>query len=683
MIATSITPEPIKVREGNSDREILEEAKERVEQARLGWKDTYYNSEVDEMFIAGNQWDAKDLLKRDSEGKVSITVNQLQQYISRVAGAQRKQVQEIKISPVEANQEEQKIKTVGGEDVSISKVYEGVIRNIQSISNAPMHYKKAFRDGLTGIGWLRVLTEYSRQDSFDLDIKIQTIPNKFSVLIDPQAKEADYSDANYGFIFEKISNEEFAKRYPDKTTGDLDSSNENDNWWNSKDSITITEYFRREPVTRTILLLSDGNTVYHDEAKEVLDELAEQGITVTRERKVKTYKVIWSKITANSILEKEREFPTSTIPIVPVLGREVNIKGQKIYQGLVTNARDPQRMLNFWQSAATERVALSPKAPYIVSDKSIEGKEKWWAQANTANLPYLPYKAGEERPSREAPPPMPVAELQMSQTQQGLIQTTIGMYDASLGAAGNETSGRAILARQSESDTGTFDFVDNLTNAMRRVGILCVELIPKIYDTERILRITSPDGSGDFVEINKVIVDEESGKQVVINDLALGKYDVAITTGSSYATKRIETADSLLQFITAVPQAAQVAPDLVAESMDFNGADALAERLKKTIPMQVLSREEQEELQKDQPEPQPDPSLELANQLQAMKLEQENLKTQQQQMKTQQEALNLKQEELGLIEQQMKNENEANKSGEDIEERIKDTVARTVAEVTS
>jgi len=679
MIATSIKSQPVKTREEETDKAILDEAKERVESARVGWKDTYYNSEVDEMFIAGNQWDPKDLLKRDSEGKVSITVNQLQQYVSRVTGAQRKNVQEIKVSPVESNSKEQEIKTVGGQDVKISKVYEGVIRNIQSISNAQMHYKKAFRDGLTGIGWLRVLTEYSRQDSFDLDVKIQTIPNRFSVLIDPRAKEADYSDANFAFVFEKISNAEFKKRYPGKITGDLDNNAESDdNWWYSKDNITITEYFRREPVTRTILLLSDGNTVYKDEVKDVLDELEKSDITVIRERSVKTYKVIWSKITANSILEKEREFPTSTIPIIPVLGREVMVKGKKIYQGLITNARDPQRMLNFWQSAATERVALSPKSPYIVSDKSIEGKEKWWAQANTANLPYLPYKAGQERPSREAPPAMPVAELQMSSTQQGLIQTTIGIYDASLGAQGNETSGRAILARQSEADTGTFEFVDNLSNAMRRIGILCVELIPKVYDTERILRITSPDGSGDFVEINKVIEDEETGKHIVINDLALGKYDVTITTGATYATKRIETADTMMQFAQAFPQVAQVASDIIADNLDFPQSEAIAERLKKTIPPHLLSPEEQEELQKDAPPPQPDPNLEMANQLQAMKLEQEKLKTAQQELKT-------KQEELALMEQQMKTQNEADSGNnkEELEEKIKDTVAQTIAEVTS
>ncbi len=181
------------------------------------------------------------------------------------------------------------------------------------------------------------------------------------------------------------------------------------------------------------------------------------------------------------------------------------------------------------------------------------------------------------------------------------------MYDASIGKAGNETSGIAIQSRQNESDTGTFEFVDNQANALRRIGILLVELIPSVYDTQRILRIKSPDGSGDFVEINKVILDEETGQEVVINDLAMGKYDVVVTTGASYATKRMETADSILNFAKAVPQVANVAPDLIADNMDFNNSDAIADRLKKTLPSHILSKEDQEEIAKDAPPQQPTP----------------------------------------------------------------------------
>jgi hypothetical protein len=678
----SISPKPISLRNGNTDAEILEEARKRASEANIAWQETFDNAEDDELFISGVQWDVASLIAREDEGRPSLVVNQLQQYVSRVAGAQKKQVQEIKISPTESSSKEPTIKTVGGQDMQLSKVLEGVVRNIQSISNAPAQYKTAFRHSLGGIGWLRVLTEYSRNDSFDLDIKVEAIPNRWSVLIDPHANESDYSDANYCFISERMTREEFRKRYPNGIAGELGRDSSIDMYWGDERTITVSEYFRREPIKRTLILLSSGETVYEDEVKDVLDELLAQGITVVRKRTINTYAIVWSKITANSILEKEREFPTTTIPIVPVLGREVNIRGKKTFQGLITQAKDPQRMLNYWQSAATERISLAPKAPYIAEAGAVQGRIEW-NTANTKNWSILTYNKGFQPPRREAPPSMPVAEMNMAQNMQQSIQSSIGIYDASIGKAGNETSGRAILARQSEADSGTFEFTDNLANAMRRIGILLVEMIPKVYDTERILRIKNQDGSGDFVEINKVIKDEQTDKEVVIHDLAMGKYDVTVTTGSSYATKRIETADSMLQFMQAVPQAAQVAADLVAENMDFNNSEAIAGRLKKMLPPNLLSPEEQEEIAKNTPKqeaPPPSPEQIKAQADMEMKQLDMQMKTQEQQFQIQMEEIKLQTAELNLRAKEVEKGSKIREENEMQDEERKESMAKEIAE---
>jgi hypothetical protein len=682
----SISPKPISLRNGNTDAEILEEARKRASEANIAWQETFDNAEDDELFISGEQWDIASLRDRENEGRPSLVINQLQQYVSRVAGAQKKQVQEIKISPTESSSKEPTIKTVGGNDLQVSKVLEGVVRNIQSISNAPAQYKTAFRHSLGGIGWLRVLTEYSRNDSFDLDIKVEAIPNRWSVLIDPHANESDYSDANYCFVSERMAREEFKKRYPKGIAGELGRDSSIDMYWGDERTITVSEYFRREPIKRTLILLSSGETVYEDDVKDVLDELLAQGITVVRKRTIDTYKIVWSKITANSILEKEREFPTTTIPIVPVLGREVNIRGKRKYQGLITQAKDPQRMLNYWQSAATERISLAPKAPYIAEAGAVQGRIEW-STANTKNWSILTYNKGFQAPRREAPPSMPVAEMNMAQNMQQSIQSSIGIYDASIGKAGNETSGRAILARQSEADSGTFEFTDNLANAMRRIGILLVEMIPKVYDTERILRIKNQDGSGDFVEINKVIKDEQTGKEVVINDLALGKYDVTVTTGSSYATKRIETADSMLQFMQAVPQAAQVAADLIAENMDFNNSEAVASRLKKMLPPNLLSPEEQEEIAKNTPKQEaPPPSPEQIKAQADMEMKQLDMQMKQSEMEFQlrMEEIKLQTAELNLrakeVEKGSKIREENEMQDEERREEAKERMAKEITE---
>lgn len=679
MEITSISPKPISFRDGNTDEDILKEARERASTGNIAWQETFDNMEEDELFISGEQWSEQSLKDRENEGRPSLTINQLQQYVSRVAGAQKKQVQEIKISPTESKTKEPTIRTVGGQDMQISKILEGVVRNIQSISNAPAQYKTAYRHALGGIGWLRVLTEYSRNDSFDLDIKIEAIPNRWSVLIDPYATESDYSDANWCLISERITHAEFRKRYPKGIIGELGRDSSTDMWWGDDRTVTVCEYFRREPVKRTLLLLSSGEVVYKDEVEDVLDELLNDGITIERERKIDTYKVVWSKITANSILEKEREFPTSTIPVVPVLGREVNIRGKRTYQGLITQAKDAQKMLNYWQSAATERIALAPKAPFIAEVGAIQGRIEWQT-ANTKNWSVLAYNKGFQPPRREAPPAMPVAEMNMAVNMQQSIQSAIGIYDASIGKAGNETSGRAILARQSEADAGTFEFVDNLANAMRRIGILLVEMIPKVYDTERVLRIKNSDGSGDFVEINKVIIDEQTGKEVVVHDLSLGKYDVTVTTGSSYATKRIETADSMLQFMQAVPQAAQVAADLVAENMDFNNSEAIAERLKKMLPPNLLTPEEQEEIAKNTPKQEaPPPSPEQIKAQADMEMKQLDMQMKQKEMEfqLQMEQIKLQTAELNLRAKEVEKGKEIREANE---EESKEAMAREIAD---
>jgi len=295
----------------------------------------------------------------------------------------------------------------------------------------------------------------------------------------------------------------------------------------------------------------------------------------------------------------------------------------------------------------------------------------------------LRYKKGSQRPTREAPPMMPIAEMNMAQNMQASIQSTIGIYDASIGKAGNESSGRAILARQGEADTGTFEFVDNLANAMRRIGILLVEMIPKVYDTERILRIKNPDGSGDFVEINKVITDEETGKEVVINDLAMGKHDVTVTTGSSYATKRIETADSMLQFMQAVPQAGQVAADLVAENMDFNNSEEIASRLKKMLPQNLLTPEEQKEIAKNTPQQEaPPPSPEEIKAQSDMQIKQLDMqmKQQEQVFQIEMEQIKLQTAELNLRSKEVDAGQKIKEANEIEDEEIKDNIAKDIAE---
>jgi hypothetical protein len=275
-------------------------------------------------------------------------------------------------------------------------------------------------------------------------------------------------------------------------------------------------------------------------------------------------------------------------------------------------------MANYWDSAATEAVALAPKAPFIGSEGHIEGYEHQWETANTVNrsvLTYVPQFQGDMGPRREQPAAVPAAEITLGMNSSDKIKATLGMYDASLGAMGNETSGKAIVARQRQGDRGSFTFIDNLSKAIRRIGKIMIEMIPKVYDTERVVRLKFSDETEDFVKLNEQVLDEQTNEWVTINDLNVAKYDVVVTTGPAYSTQRQEAAESMIQFAQAVPAAAGVLGDLIAQNMDWPGADVIAERLKKIVPPNILTLEEREKLAEDMPEqdqPTPEQQLQMA-----------------------------------------------------------------------
>lgn len=619
--------EPISVRDGNTEDDILREARQRAKKAEEAWSYNYDEAKKDVSFLSGAQWNEREKTIREQEGRPALTLNQLPKFIDQVVGDQRQNKPAISVHPTTTSGGAEVISQTG-KKYTLAEIYEGLIRNIEYNCLAEAAYDMAFQQAIeSGFGWLRVYTDYTSNDAFEQDIMIKGIRDRFSVLIDPRAIEVDASDMNWALITELMSRAEFEKRYPDAMIGEITSDS---GWWLSDDSVRVAEYFTREPVTRETVLLSDGRVTYKDEIKDVLDELAQKGITIVRSRKVKTYKVYWRKITAWEVLESKREWVGDTIPLIPVFGKNIMINGQPIYMGLIRHAKDAQRMHNYWMTTVTERIALAPKTPFVGPATAFEGYERFWNEANRKNLAYLPYNdRASSAPQRVDSAPMPAAELQMAMQGIDEIKNTIGMFDASLGQRSNEQSGRAILARQKEGDTNTFAFVDNLSRAIRRVGKILIDIIPHIYDAERVIRLRLIDGTGDNVLINQSIIDMQTGQQVLIHDMSQGKYDVVVTTGPSYNTQRMEAADSLIQFVQAVPQAGQVAGDLIAKNMDWPGAEEMAKRLKKILPPNILDPQEMQEAGIPPPQPpQPTPQEQAEMQMAQMKLQEEQIKAQ-------------------------------------------------------
>jgi len=317
-------------------------------------------------------------------------------------------------------------------------------------------------------------------------------------------------------------------------------------------------------------------------------------------------------------LSDSQEWAGRHIPIVPVVGEEIAFDGQVIRHGLIRWAKDPQRLYNYWRSAAAEMIALAPKAPFITPMKSIKGLEKFWNQANTANLPYLPYNPIEGEPQhvpKRAPQAEPPAAMwQEANVAQDDMKATTGVYDAALGAKSNETSGVAIRERQQESDTGTVVYFDNFNHAIQRTGEILVDLIPKVYDGDRVVRILGEDGAEQFVPINRRVLSTEG--PVLINDLSAAHYDVRIKTGPSYANAKEVAKEELGKLIQSSPELLGVIGDLYMDSLDLPASigGKITERIRKTIPPQMLGEDAPDDMPEPEPPP-PDPKAELDLQL--------------------------------------------------------------------
>jgi hypothetical protein len=610
--------------------EILAVARSRMTMAMSAFSQTREDELDDLRFYAGSpdnqwQWPADVLQTRGAvqgqtiNARPCLTINKLPQHVHQVTNEQRMNRPGIKVIPADDKA-----------DVDVADVFNGVIRHIEYISDADVAYDTACENQVSyGEGYIRLLTEYCDEKTFDQDIKIGRIRNSFSVYMDPMIQDPTGADARWCFVTEDLTKAEYERLYPDaapiSTLMSLGVGDQSIAQWIGENTIRIAEYFYIEYEKHTLNLYPGNQTAFTGTPEDKALRMMFGKPIRTREADRK--KVKWCKINGYDILE-EREWAGAYIPVVRVVGNEFEVDGQMYVSGLVRNAKDAQRMYNYWVSQEAEMLALAPKAPFIGYGGQFEGYEQQWKTANTNNWPYLEVNpdvtdgqgAVLPLPQRAQPPMASSGLLQAKAGAAEDIKSATGQYNASLGMTSNERSGKAILARQREGDIGTYHYVDNLARAIRHIGRQLVDLIPKIYDTERIARIIGEDGEPSTVKMNpmqeepvKRIVDQEGVLIEKIYNPAVGKYDVRVITGPGYATKRQEALESMAQLLQGNPQLWQVAGDLFVKNMDWPGAQDLAKRFKKTIDPKVLADED-------------DPALAAANQqMEAMAAEMENM----------------------------------------------------------
>lgn len=503
---------------------------------------------LDDMeFLAGRQWPETVKAEREADSRPILTINRMPQFVRQVTGDIRQANPAIKVEP-------------GDDEASddMADFLAGKIRQIEYECDGSSVYERAAESAAScGMGHWRALLD--RDDRNRPKAKLESIFNPFAVHWDPLAKDPTRKDARFCFVTDEMGLEDFRNTYPDADASAFegDGTVEHLRSWVTGEYITIAEYFEKGR--------HEGQPV-----------------------------VWWYKISGVEILEGPIALPTRHIPVFPVVGEETHIGNKTVRTSVIRYAKDSQRRYNYWTSAHTEIVALQPKAPWLVTAKQISGHEGYWNNANVENLPYLPYNPDEKAPppQRQTPPVQASGMMQEIMLAADDMKATTGIFDAGLGAQGNEKSGIAIQRRQQESDISTSIYVDNLGKSIAQCGRVLVEFIQRAYDQTRSERVIGVDGKPSVVELNRPVMGEFGPEYE--NNPAVGVYDVRVSTGPSYSTQRAEAADSMTQFVQAYPQAAPAIMDLVAKNMDWPGADEIAERLEALAPPGMIQKDPEE-----------------------------------------------------------------------------------------
>lgn len=577
-----------------SNDAVLKRAKDRFDR---GTRRTRYARTVAEecrRFVAGEQWEKGDITARETTGRPIVTVNKMQTFVNMVVNKHAMDKTRIKVVANENT------------DDKTAAVVNGLIRHIQysEKSDAGDAYDQAFYDLVTsGYGAIAIETEYCSWDSFDQEIIISKIDDPDSVYLD--------ENGDFATRLLCVNKED----YPDKTSFDTELVDKEDD-----DEITLLEYWERTKEKVTIYKINVVPAPVQDQLPQDTEQAVEQvfGIkkplapgmhtvtelpgddtvyTIIKQRQSEKPIVKKYLMDANSIISVD-DWPGQYIPIVVLKAREHEISEGCFYKPLIYDGIGPQRLYNFNSSQQAELLQKAPRSVWVGVEGVFSGHEDEFSDTNLSSRPYLEHAATDvdgnpaPAPSLVSAPAPSSGFFQETVKADDEIKSTIGLFNPSLGNTGNETSGRAILARQQQGDIGTYHFTKVGISAMRRLGIILIDLIPHYYDSERSIKILGEDMADEVVWINKLYRDEKTGENVLY-DMRVGTYDVKVDTGAPTTTRKMDAAENLMKFAEVIPAAAQVSGHLIARNMDFDGAEELSNLMKATVPPDVFARVEE------------------------------------------------------------------------------------------
>lgn len=541
------------------------------------------------VYVPGKQWDDATRAARDAWKEMCLEFPQLKQFVNQVVNDQRQNRPGVRVHAAS-----------GDASVEVADILQGLVRGIEYDSQAESVYDCGYQHSVVGgRGYWRVSAQYVGDDSFDQKLVLERIADPQSVRIDPDFQAPDGCDANWAFVMESVHRDEFAQRWPDAQAMDFDAAGTDRLWFPDNDHVIVADYYERQATTRELVAVQapDGSVQigWRDDIEKRMGAKLDDA-QIVRSRKAQSHAVVRYTIAGGAQILEEHDWPGTLIPVICTMGDEIMVDGKRVFQGLITQAKSSQALFNYGMTQQAVSLAMTPRARWIAEYRQLEGFEAIWANANQSNVAVLPYRAvSEDGSALPAPQRQPGAMIdagwvQWTQTMQGLMKSTVGMYENSLGMRGQEVSGRAIKAREMQGDNATFHYADNLARAIALTGRVLVECIPYYYDAQRIVHIVGEDGTRRAVTINEEVPGapgpDGAVQAIVHNDIRVGKYSVTVSAGPGYQTKRQEMADLLMQLVSADKSGMLVNAglDIIVKAQEIPEADVLAERVRALLP---------------------------------------------------------------------------------------------------
>ena len=569
---------------------IVKQALERFELAQEAEADFRRDAKEDLEFCNGDQWNFNAKNNRENAGLPCYTVNKVAEYLRHITNQIRQNKPSIQVDP-----------TSGDATKDTAETLAGLIRHIEYDSAADTAYDTAsWYACASGLGYIRLVSEYEDYTTDNQKLLIKTVENPSQVFFDPMSKLPDGSDAEWCFVINDIPSDEYKRKYGDSEVAkawgtsdwsDMVTSPE----WLTEHSVRVAEYYYKTYKAETLYTIQsapdfnfpDGNT-YTSYDRPSDEDLESGKALIIKKRLVQVPTTNWATLNCHEVLD-ETIWPGEFIPVIPVKGNEFWISGKKQSSGAVRGAKDAQRSYNWLASIQTQMIAAAPLAPFVGFKGQFKDVEHLWRDVNVAPIAYLEVDSEDSNghtqplPQRMSSEPA-IQAIAATRSQAGEdIKSIFGTFDASLGDRSNETSGKAILARTDQSNMSNYHYYDNLVRSITHLGKILVQVIPKFYDTERVIRIVNENGTRATQQINTT-----SPQGQPKNDFSIGKYDVVIETGPSYATRRQEAASEMQTLIAGYPQAGPLIADLAADAMDWPGSSMVAKRLRAAVPPEIL-----------------------------------------------------------------------------------------------